>query len=167
MITQQAIQLFDLNVGIYPSHKGLEYLVEWITQTGELPLISGFKRKELDLINLKEWLDTALHFTITSFNNNIIGLSTLSTQEAELPHDTIEVCHTIVKPEFRRLYNGATMILKSSSLAKQEGYKRVVGRVAKINEAGMSLLNNLRWSKIENKNFSDDVSVTWFEKRFI
>lgn len=167
MTTTISIMHFDSSRLKENSSEDLPFVASWITETGELPIISGFKKNILSSNELNEWFDSAAHNIVIKHQGKIIGLATLSLSEATLPADSIEVCHTIVAPKYRRLYNGADMILHLCSIAKQIGYKKVVGRVTKSNTPGRMLLKYLRWQELVEENYSNDPTVTWFQKEFL
>ena len=144
----------------------LAYISEWISASGELPLISGNKKNHLSHLELGSWIKSSFQCVIVLHNEEIIGIATLSISEAELPSDAIEICHCIVHPKFRRLYNGSSLVINLTAFAKQNGFSRIVGRVVKTNLVGFALLKELHWRPLKT-NFSNDDSVLWMEKIFI
>lgn len=166
MTTTISLKYFEASNLKETGSEDLPFVASWITETGELPIISGFKKNILTSNELSEWFDSSAYNIIIKNQGKIVALATLSLSEASLPADCIEVCHTIVAPQYRRLYNGADMILHLSSIAKQMGYKRIVGRVSNTNIPGRLLLKYLRWQVLVDENYSNDPTVTWFQKEF-
>lgn len=142
----------------------LAFVANWITESGELPLISGSTGKELLPDELKFWFESAIQGIIVEHEGKIIGIATLTRAEAPIPQDAVELCHCIVHPNYRRLYNGSSMIILLSAFAKQNGYRKVVGRVAKSNPIGRTLLQYLHWHMLSNVNYSNEDSVIWLGK---
>jgi hypothetical protein len=148
------------------SSNQLQFLSQWITESGELPLISGNKQLYLSENELLSWIATSFQCSIVVFENEIIGFATLSNVEAEIPSNSLEICHCIIHPKYRRKYNGSALVTLLTANAKQNGFKKVVGRVISTNLVGFSLLKDLNWRPLLD-NYSDESSVVWLEKSFI
>ncbi len=147
----------------------LEYrtVAAWITDSKDLPNISGIKSHYLSPEELQNWFETATIGLIVRFDGAIVGLATLSKHEVPLKHDEIELCHCIVHPEYRRIYNGASMVLQLMAYAKTNNYKTVVGRVVKNNASAEKMLKFLKWEVMTKDLPNNDNDVTWFKKRLL
>lgn len=139
-----------------------DYLIQWISDTGELPQISGIKTTQLTLEELDSWIETSDSCAVITHDSNVVGIATLSTNEAELPEKGIELCHCIVRPTYRRIYKGTSLLLKLIDIARQDGYQKIYGRVCAHNNAGHGLIRSLGF--IVTNNISDDPTVVWYEK---
>ncbi|MBK8564449.1 MAG: GNAT family N-acetyltransferase [Saprospiraceae bacterium] len=143
-----------------------DHVAKWITNSGELPLISSAKECFLAPNEIMTWLNDAFEYAVVSFGDEIVGIATLTTKEADIPNDSIEICHCIVQPIYRRLYNGSKIILELTACAKKAGYRKVVGRVAVANRVGYQFLEFQNWKETPDSNYSNDTSVIWLEKTF-
>jgi len=146
------------------SDNHIKEICGWITKAGELPLISGELTSKLTPEVLKSWLSDSKETLVKYKGDKIIGLATLSCSEAEMNDDEVELCHCIVHPDYRRLYNGTVLISKLMSEAKKNGYNFVIGRVNVHNIMGHGLLAFLNW-KPAPKNYSNDSTVVWYRKQ--
>ncbi|MBF0208225.1 MAG: GNAT family N-acetyltransferase [Oligoflexia bacterium] len=144
--------------------KQLVNCADWISKTKELPNISSSKEMNLSSKELEYWFDSALQGITIQLKGEIIGIATASVQEADLPERMFELCHCIVKPEYRLLYNGSVMLEKLCEYAKENGFSQVVGRVEKSNNLGKKLLNSLNFY-VAKKNFSHQDSIIWYQKK--
>jgi ribosomal protein S18 acetylase RimI-like enzyme len=162
------IKSFEVELSLTKSLSAAELalVADWITKSGELPIISGSTGQLLSLGELQIWFESATQGIIAKHNGEIIGIATLTKEEAPIPNDALEICHCIVHPNYRRLYNGSSLIIRLTAFAKQNGFNRVVGRVAKSNPIGKTLLQYLHWHLIESINYSNDNNVVWLEKKF-
>jgi len=96
-----------------------------------------------------------------------IGVATLCKSEINLlPPDTVECCHLVVHPKWRKLYNGTLIINFLLSIAKKLGYKRVVGRVVPTNVIAKLLLNSLNFEPIVTFEDWMNPDLNWYQKRF-
>ncbi|MFW5804580.1 MAG: GNAT family N-acetyltransferase [bacterium] len=137
----------------------------WLTSTKELSLISDIKNNMITPEELNNWFINSKKGVVTKHNDKIIGIATLTNKEANLPDKTMEICHLIVKPDYRRYYNGSQMVLKLMSFAKEKEYNKVIGRVVKQNYIGKSLLEFLHWHHTENGMYDSNIDFHWFEKK--
>lgn len=147
----------------------LEPIASWITESGELELISGEKGKVLKSELLAEWLTTSIT-NVISYDNaeNVIGLTTLSTAEMDLPVGYVELCHCIIKPNNRREYNASCLLVALIREAKKRGYTHVVGRVVKSNNKAHHLLKSLKWKRWERMNEKvDSENIIWYIKKIV
>lgn len=138
-------------------------IVEWISESGELMLISGCTDTVLKQEDLKQWFDSSYSYVLIQDEDKIIGIATLSSAEVGLPENVLEICHLIIHPMYRRHYNGSKIVIELMSKAKKDGIVKLVGRVCKHNEIAYKFLSGLRW-RVSETNYNDDNSVFWMEK---
>lgn len=149
------------------SREEIQSLSRWITKTGELEKISGELGTVLRANILEAWLDESIvNCFLQTEHGKIIGMATLSVKEADLPDGYVEVCHCIIHPSHRRIYNGLNIVSSLMREAKIRGYQGVVGRVAVDNRPGKSLLKYLNWTLWEGYRFDQTKNVKWFTKEF-
>ncbi len=165
MIQTLKSQPFIMHLTQQLTRDQIKDVANWITQSGELRMISGLSCPRLSEDELEQWFQSALQAVVVVTDRKVIGIATLSRSEVDLPTASIEICHCIVHPYFRRVYNGSTLVTVLSAYAKRLGYKTVVGRVLRSNTVGFALLKSLHWN-VSQKPYNNDESVIWLEKNF-
>jgi GNAT superfamily N-acetyltransferase len=142
-------------------------LTEWITKTGELKLISSENSSVLSTDVLHSWFINSIAGVVLCVNDLPIGVATLSKSEIGfLPSDTIECCHLVVHPQWRRLYYGTLIVSFLLSVAKKQGYKRVVGRIVPTNSVAKLLLNSLNFELADTYEDWISPDFVWYQRRF-
>jgi len=142
-------------------------VAQWVTQTGELNLISSEKSSVLSVDVLHGWFTNSIAGVVLCIGDIPIGVATLCKSEINLlPPDTVECCHLVVHPKWRKLYNGTLIINFLLSIAKKLGYKRVVGRVVPTNVIAKLLLNSLNFEPIVTFEDWMNPDLNWYQKRF-
>lgn len=142
-------------------------VANWISASKDLPIISGIKSFELYPEDLEHWFLSSFTAIVVREDDYIIGLATLSNSEAALKDDTLEICHLIVHQDYRRLYNGSSMVLQLSSFAKSK-YKQckyIVARVVKTNTIAQEMFHFLKWTEMESNLPNNDNDVIWYQKK--
>lgn len=143
----------------------LSAVADWITETGELAKISGEQGTILSPEVLWRWLETAEACAVGEADGEVIALATLCTSEARLPPGTGELCHLIVRPDWRRRYRASCLILELTAVAKELGYERVAGRMVYSNTPAFRMLTSLSWP--ESPELAGlNPGFHWHEKRF-
>lgn len=123
----------------------IDALATWITDTGELPLISGEASPLLRPVILESWHHGSLKTQVVRVARRPVGLGMLSQTEATLPPVTAEVCHLIIAPEWRQQYKGSQLVLTLMAEAQRLGLHRLVARVVPENAVAHALFSALRW----------------------
>ncbi len=143
----------------------IKQLCDWISDSKELPNISSNKESVLAQEQLMGWLEESVAYAIVRERDSIIGFCTLTrAEEKNLKLNTIEICHLIVHPDYRKIYNGSGMLLALIDEAEYKNYENIVGRVVKGNTAGEGLMMHLNWEPITN--ISRDERVNWYQYSF-
>lgn len=141
-----------------------EQLSAWISTTEELPLISGNEGTHLAPAEFAKWVATSVFAVVVFVGEMPIGFGSLSTSEAPLSTGDVEICHLIVHPDWRRQYKGSSLVLELTRIAKSNGFRRVVGRVAPHNAIGRAILSSLRWEKLPTSETPVASPCEWFSK---
>lgn len=142
-------------------------VAQWITQTGELNLISSEKSSVLSVDVLYDWFANSIASVVLCVNNLPIGMATLSKSEISfLPSDTVECCHLVVHPQWRRLYYGSLIVSFLLSIAKKQGFKKVVGRVVPVNSVAKLLLDSLNFESVATYEDWMSPDFVWYQRRF-
>lgn len=140
----------------------LKGLCDWISHSGDLPMISSLKKSDLLIEELTEWINSSKAYAVIKDDGLIVGFGTMTqAEESSLGKRDVEMCHLIIHPDYRLKYNGSNLLLSLIEEAENHNYERIVGRVNKQNAQGQRLMMHLKWSLIEN--LSGDNSVNWYE----
>ena len=108
-----------------PRSTDIETLSKWISNTGDVALISDLQSNVLTTDELERWLEACVVSTIVRAGKHPIGFATLSTEEAPLPSGTAEICHVIVDPQWRHQFNGSHLVLDLQCRARTMGFINV------------------------------------------
>lgn len=142
-------------------------VAQWITQTGELNLISSEKSSVLSVDVLHGWFANSIAGVVLCIGDLPIGVATLCKSEISfLPPDTAECCHLVVHPQWRRLYYGTSIVCLLLSIAKKQGYKRVVGRIVPTNSVAKLLLDSLNFESVATYEDWMSPDFVWYQRRF-
>ncbi len=138
-------------------------LCAWIASTNEIQQISGLTRPPTPR-DLRQWCDDSVVALQIMAGSESIAMGTLSTHEVSMPTGCAEVCHVIVKPSWRRRYNASRLVLTLMDVARQEGFRRVIGRIAQGNDASHALLKSLSWKPAEDRKWELPSLFDWYER---
>lgn len=138
----------DLNIEV-PAAGDLSAISTWISDSGEVALISDLPPGELPIETLSHWLDTSVSAAAVRVDGALIAFATVSIEEAHLPEGTAEICHLIVHPKWRRRYNGSHIVLELALRARELGFSSVMGRVVPNNVVAHKFLSSLGWSQAD------------------
>ncbi len=117
---------------------------------------------------IHRWITTCESLRILRVSGSLIGFATLSRQECALQPHEIEACHLYIDPKARKQYFGSQLLLSLQRDAKSLGYRRLVGRVARGNDACAAMLSRLSWQPVANQGlFVCDDPVTWYERNLM
>jgi ribosomal protein S18 acetylase RimI-like enzyme len=144
----------------------LDYISTWVSETRELRQISGLETDTLDVGILRSWFNNSIQSVIVKDGANVIGFGMLTTQEVKTKEGEAEICHLIVHPKYRRIYNGSSLVHRLMSFGKFIGLNKIIARVNKKNSAGLELFNYLGWNKFTLNPPNEDEKVQWFFKFF-
>jgi len=115
--------------------------------------------------DVEAWLAGSVEGWVLRVEDQSMALGTLCTTEAELPEDTVEACHVIVHPEWRRRYKGTQLVVELMGCARRMGFKRVVGRVVPDNSASHGFLQWLDWKPAPRGFVPDASGFVWYQRR--
>ena len=147
-----------------PTETDIEQIPGWVSATRELSLISDESSNVLHPETFQRWLRDSVTVAVVHAGDQPVALATLSLQEVALPEGTVELCHLIVHPRWRRRYHGSRLVFELTDRAKEFGFKRLVGRVVPRNAVAHALLSYLHWSSISSVETWMKASFVWYEK---
>jgi ribosomal protein S18 acetylase RimI-like enzyme len=142
----------------------IESLARWISESGEAPTISALETCEVRPSDVAGWLKSSLEGFIIRVNEEPVALGTLSTSEAPLPAGTVEVCHVIVRPDWRRRFKGTQLVTELMARARGLGFRWVVGRVVPSNGPSHGFLQWLDWRPTKPILTADDPRFVWYQR---
>jgi ribosomal protein S18 acetylase RimI-like enzyme len=125
------------------SSRALRTLCDWISQTGELGLISGESGSVLQISVIEKWIEEALAAFVVFQKALPIAFGAVSQRQAPLPANAVEIVHTIVHPYFRRRGVGTELTRVRMKAAADKGYERAFFRVLPTNFPRQRLLSKM------------------------
>ena len=128
-----------------------------------LSLISSDTANWLNHLILNRWTRDSINAFVFFYQDELVGFATLSTSEWSLPDGHCEICHMVIRKEFRRRGFGTMMLIGLQNESRRLGYGTAVGRVNAKNLAAAGMLQKNGWKKARCKWAG--TSNVWFFKR--
>lgn len=141
-----------------------KFFADAIKTSGEADLIGSEPGPKISSKVVRQWWESAQYVLIVRANGRTIAMGTVSTSEAPLPPDTIELCHVFVVPKYRRQYKGSHLIIELLNIVRQSAFRKVAARVVRSNRIGHLFLQSLRLTPMHMRILEDYKSFEWYEK---
>lgn len=147
-----------------PNSGDVEIVSRWISESGDLALISSLDSDGLSTKMLELWFDASVTSAVVRTDGHPIAFGTVSVEEAPLPSRTAEICHLIVHPKWRRRYNGSHLVLELALKAREMGFSTVAGRVVPHNSVAHAFLSFLRWAPVASGD-GWTPGFSWYQRK--
>jgi ribosomal protein S18 acetylase RimI-like enzyme len=145
----------------------IQHLFGWLSDSGEISLISDSGDENFKPETIKEWAKKAEQSFLGAIDGRPIAFGTLSKQEAILPHDCIEICHLIVHPKFRRQYYGTALVDNLIQASVSKGISSIFARVLKNNKIGNLFFHSLQWDITIENEYDLPNNFNWYKTKYV
>ena len=148
--------------------RDLPVICQWIKTKEELLLVSSDVADELDASILQGWLNVSeMALVLCGYQDELpLAFCTLTSREApQIPSNAIEICHLIVAPERRYLFEASRIVSEAFARAAILGAKWVYGRIVPHNVHALALAKFKRMGEVTGSEDRLVPGFRWFKIR--